>query len=199
MIDHPTPRPVIESAIYGAAGIAQHAGLTQLLLDRGADPNDEETPYHVIETYDNTVLKIVLESGKLNQASLNTILLRKADWHDEHGMQLALEHGADPNQMTIWGFTALHQALRRDNGLVIVELLLDHGADPTLTSREGRSATQIAVRRGRGEVLDEFERRGHRHRASRRRPPHCCVRSEQGRGYTVSDSSRTATRPGARG
>jgi len=160
MIDHPNPRPVLESAIYGAAGVAQHAGLTQLLLDRGADPNDEETPYHVIETYDNTVLKIVLESGRLNQASLNTILLRKADWHDEHGMQLALEHGADPNQMTIWGYTALHQALRRDNGLVIIELLLDHGANPALVDRDGRSATQIAARRGRGEVLDEFERRG---------------------------------------
>ena len=160
MIDHPTPRPVLESAIYGAAAIAQHPGLTQLLLDRGADPNDEETPYHVVETYDNTVLKIMLANGRFNQASLNTILLRKADWHDEHGIQLALEYGADPNQMTIWGFTALHQALRRDNGLVIIELLLDHGADPALAGRNGRSATLIAARRGRGEVLDVLESRG---------------------------------------
>ncbi|MGH9628871.1 MAG: hypothetical protein ACRD7E_11150 [Bryobacteraceae bacterium] len=57
MIDHPNPRPILEAAIYGAAGIAQHAELTRLLLDRGADPNDEETPYHVAETRDNTVLK----------------------------------------------------------------------------------------------------------------------------------------------
>ncbi len=49
MIDHPNPRPVVEAAIYGAAGIAQHAELTRLLLERGADPNDEETPYHVIK------------------------------------------------------------------------------------------------------------------------------------------------------
>ncbi len=160
MIDHPNPRPVLESAIYGAAGVAQHVELTRLLLERGADPNDEETPYHVPESYDNSVLRVLLESGKLNQASLNTILLRKADWHDEHGMQLALEHGADPNQMTIWGYTALHQALRRDNGLVIVELLLDHGADPALATRDGRSAALIAARRGRGEVLDVFESRG---------------------------------------
>jgi len=47
MIDHPNPRPVFEPAIYGAAGIAQHPGLKQLLLERGADPNNEETPYHV--------------------------------------------------------------------------------------------------------------------------------------------------------
>ena len=63
MIDHPNPRPVVEAAIYGAAGIAQHAGLTRLLLDRGADPNDEETPYHVAETRDNTVLKILLKAA----------------------------------------------------------------------------------------------------------------------------------------
>jgi hypothetical protein len=65
MIDHPNPRPVLEAAIYGAAGIAQHAGLTRLLLERGADPNDEETAYHVIETYDNTVLKIYLKAANL--------------------------------------------------------------------------------------------------------------------------------------
>jgi ankyrin repeat protein len=160
MIDHPNPRPVIESAIYGAAGIAQHAELTRLLLERGADPNDEETPYHVPETYDNTVLKIMLESGRLNEDSLNTILLRKADWHDEDGMQLALEHGADPNRATRWGFTSAHQALRRDNGGVIIELLLEHGADFALETRDGRSGFSIASRRGRGDVLDLLEQRG---------------------------------------
>jgi ankyrin repeat protein len=160
MIDHPTPRPTFESAIYGAAGIAQHPALTQLLLDNGADPNDEETPYHVPEGYDNTVLKIMLESGKFTQTSLNTILIRKADWHDEHGMQLALEHGANPNFMTQWGGTALHQSLRRDNGLIIVELLLNYGADPNIKSaREGKSAIDIAIHRGRGDVLNLFESR----------------------------------------
>lgn len=159
-IDYPNPRPYFESAIYGAAGIAQHAELTKLLLDHGADPNDEETPYHVPETYNNTVLKILLESGKLNQDSLNTILLRKSDWHDEHGIQLALEHGANPNALTRWGYTALHQALRRDNGLIIIELLLNHGADPTLIDREGRSSVLIATRRGRGNVLNLLEQRG---------------------------------------
>jgi ankyrin repeat protein len=159
-IYHPNARPCFESAIYGAAGIAQHPGLTKLVLERGADPNDEETPYHVVETYDNTVLKLLVESGTLNQNSLNTILLRKSDWHDEHGIQLALEHGANPNAITRWGFAALHQALRRDNGLIIIELLLNHGADPTLLDGEGRSSILIATRRGRGDVLSFLEQRG---------------------------------------
>ena len=159
MIDHPNPRPTFESAIYGAAAIARHPGLTQLLLDNGADPNDEETPYHVPEGYDNTVLRILLNSGKLSPESLNTILLRKCDWHDEHGIALALEHGANPNQITRWGFTALHQSLRRDNGLIIIELLLNHGADPTIPTRDGISAIQIAAHRGRKDALDLFQQR----------------------------------------
>jgi ankyrin repeat protein len=160
MIDHPTPRPVFESAIYGAAAIARHPALTQLLLDRGADPNDEETPYHVPEGYDNTVLRILLESGKLNPESLTTILLRKCDWHDELGIALALEHGANPYHLTRWGLTALHQAMRRDNGLIIIEQLLNHGADPTITTPHHGSAAEIAARRGRGDALDLFAQRG---------------------------------------
>ncbi|MBV9405936.1 MAG: ankyrin repeat domain-containing protein [Acidobacteriaceae bacterium] len=160
IIDHPNPRPVLEAAIYGAAGVAQHAGLTRLLLERGADPNDEETAYHVIETYDNTVLKILLESGKLNEVSLSTALLRKCDWHDLVGLRLVLESGTNPNWTTRWGLTALHQSVRRDNRLAMIELLLDYGADPAIPNREGKSALWIAVRRGRADALDLFEKRG---------------------------------------
>lgn len=160
-IDHPNSRPLLESAIYGAAGIARHPGLTRLLLDRGADPNDEETPYHVPETYDNAVMKILLESGKLNAVSITTMLLRKTDWHDEQGVQLVLQSGADPNAMTKWGDNALHHALRRDNSLKIIELLLDHAADPTLKNpHDGTSATVMAAHRGRGDVLTLFDQRG---------------------------------------
>jgi hypothetical protein len=110
MIDHPNPRPVLESAIYGAAAVARHPELTRLLLEREADPNDEETPYHVPEGYDHTVMKIVLESGKLNRSSLVTMLARKADWHDYDGLRMVLDHGADPNFITWFGHNALHHA-----------------------------------------------------------------------------------------
>ncbi|HYK58236.1 MAG TPA: ankyrin repeat domain-containing protein [Bryobacteraceae bacterium] len=160
MIDYPNPRPVLEAAIYGAAAIAQHAGLTRLLLERGADPNDEETAYHVIETYDNTVLKILLESGRFNERSLATALLRKCDWHDLEGLRLVLEYGAHPNYTTLWGLTALHQAMRRDNRIQMIEILIDYRADPALPNSEGKSAIWIAARRGRADALDLFEKRG---------------------------------------
>jgi hypothetical protein len=37
------PEPEWESAIYGAAGVAHHPELTRLLIERGGNPNDEET------------------------------------------------------------------------------------------------------------------------------------------------------------
>jgi ankyrin repeat protein len=155
------PNPEWESAIYGAAGIAHHPELTRLLLARGADPNDNEVPYHAPETHDNAALHVLVESGQLNADSLETMLLRKADWHDHDGIAYLLEHGADPNRQTRWPFTALHQALRRDNGIRIIELMLDHGADPALESHaSGQSAIAMAARRGRGDVLDLLERRG---------------------------------------
>jgi ankyrin repeat protein len=149
-----------ETALYGAAGVAHHAELTRLLLQRGADPNEEETPYHSPESYDNAALRVLVESGKLNVDSLTTMLLRKADMHDYEGMKYLLEHGADPNRMTRWRLTALHQALRRDNALANMELMLDHGADPNLTNlADGRSGVTMAARRGRGDVLALLVRR----------------------------------------
>jgi len=163
------PNPEWESALYGAAGIAHHAELTRLLLERGAEPNDEETPYHAPETYDNAALKILVESGKLNGESLGTILLRKTDWHDYEGIKWLLEHGVEPNRRTRWGKTAIHNAVLSDNHIKIIEALLEHGADPTLIADRpnrsqlpspGKSAVAMAARRGRRDVLELFERRG---------------------------------------
>jgi ankyrin repeat protein len=159
-IDTP-PRPVHEAAVYGAAGLAQHAGLTRLLLDHGADPNDEETPYRMAETYDNAVLQVLLDSGRFSEASLATVAARKCDWHDDKGLSLILDHGVNPNYRTIWKFTPFQQSIRRDNGLVMIEALLDHGADPLLSNGlDGRNAFQMAAWYGRGDILATLERRG---------------------------------------
>ena len=158
--DHEGGAPIWESALYGAAGLAQSAGVTRLLLEHGADPNDGETPYHAPEGYDNTVVELLLKSGRLDERSKAWMLARKADWHDDEGMKLVLEHGANPNFVPHWGNSALQHAVMRDNGTVMLRMLLEHGADPFLeNSREGRNAVQMAVRRGRGdlfELLDEL-------------------------------------------
>jgi ankyrin repeat protein len=162
------PNPEWESVIYGAAGIAHNADLTRLLLERGADPNDGETPYHAPETYDNAALKVLVESGKLTDDSLATVLLRKTDWHDYEGIKWLLENGVQPDRMTRWGKTALQNAVLRDNDVEIFRALLDHGSDPTLMATTPdrfhrsppKSVIEVAARRGRGDVLQLFAERG---------------------------------------
>jgi ankyrin repeat protein len=158
-----------ETLIYGAAGVAFHPGLTRLLLERGVDPNDNETPYHTPESYDNRALAVLLESGKMTAESLGTMLLRKTDMHDIDGVRLVLDHGADVNRMTPWGKTALHNALLSNNSIEIIDLLMDRGADPMIVAPRPRrcdpgvtdkSSMEIAARRGRADALNSFARHG---------------------------------------
>jgi ankyrin repeat protein len=157
------PQPVFESALYGAAGVAHHAALTRLLLARGADPNlGGEVAYHAPEGFDAEAMQAVVESGRLSDAGLTTMLHRKLDWTDLEGVRWLLEHGVDPNALSGWGDRALHHSLARDNALPLLEALLDFGADPTLRApaREDRSAVAVAARVGRADALELFGSRG---------------------------------------
>lgn len=154
------PNPTFESAIYGAAGVAHDPRVTQLLLDHGADPNDDETPYHSPEWFDDRAMKVLVESGKLTPMSMVTLLHRKLDWTDFDSVKWLLEHDTDPNTKSLWGHTALDHSLARDNDLRFLEALLDHEADPTLDSANGPNAIQRAAGMGRGDALQLFEDRG---------------------------------------
>lgn len=148
-----------ESALYGAAGVAHHTEMTRVLLERGADPNDDDAAYHSPEGYDNGPLKLMVETGKLTAENLAIMLLRKHDWHDYEGVKYLLEHGANPNFVSQRWWPPIYHAILRDNALAIIELSLDHRADPSL-GKNGRSALALAARRGRGDVLAAFEQRG---------------------------------------
>jgi ankyrin repeat protein len=154
--------PEHETPLYGAAGVAHHAPLTRLLLERGADPNDEEAVYHSPETDDQAAMAALVETGRLTRESLSMMLIRKHDWHDLEGARFLLEHGAGANgEGRTRGWRPLHHALARSNRLAIIDLLLDHGADPSLASeRDGLSGVAFAAREGRGDVLASIMRRG---------------------------------------
>jgi ankyrin repeat protein len=157
------PEPTFESVLYGAAGVAHHAALTRLLLARGADPNlGGEVAYHGAEGFENGAMEAVVESGRLSESGLTTMLHRKLDWTDLRGLSWLLAHGADPNTVTAWGDRALHHSLGRDNALRFLEVLMDAGADPSLGAPrfEGRSAVAVAAWAGRADALDLFARRG---------------------------------------
>jgi ankyrin repeat protein len=155
------PEPVFESALYGAAGVAHHADLTRVLLARGADPNlGGEVAYHAPEGFDDEAMHVVVESGRLSDAGLTTMLHRKLDWTDLGGVRWLLEHGVDPNALSAWGDRALHHSLARDNALPLLEALLDFRADPTLRAGEDRTAVAVAARSGRADALELFASRG---------------------------------------
>jgi ankyrin repeat protein len=151
--------PEYESALYGAAGVAHHAALTRLLIERGANPNDDDAVYHAPEGDDLGAMQVLVETGKVTPENLSLMLIRKHDWHDPEGVKYLLAHGADPNLKRPRGWYPLRHALARNNSLEIIELLLDHRADPHLRD-EGTSAIELAARRGRGDVLAALLKRG---------------------------------------
>lgn len=151
--------PERETALYGAAGVAHHAALSRLLLERGADPTDVEVVYHSPESYDNDAMKLVALTGKLSSDDLAMMLVRKHDWHDVEGAKWLLEHGADPNLERRRGWSPMHHALARDNNLKMFALLLDHGANPMLVV-DGLTCVARAAREGRSDVLELFVQRG---------------------------------------
>lgn len=154
------PTAQLESALYGAAGVAFCAPLTSLLLEHGADPNDEEVVYHAAEHYAHDVVQALLDAPvALTGDSLATLLLRKCDWHDLHGVQQLLQHGVDPNHAGRWPHSPLLQAIRRDNDVAIVEALIDAGADAAQVF-DGVSAVSLAAWHGRTDVLQLFAERG---------------------------------------
>ena len=155
--DH-QPAPSFESALYGAAGVAHHTGVTRLLVAHGADVNDDEVVYHAPETWDNEAVKVLVESGRMTADSMAIMLVRKHDWHDADGVSWLLGKGADPNRVTRWGRTALQHAVLRDNSVAVVETLLEHRADPALAAG-GRPAVVMAAWRGRDDLLALFSAR----------------------------------------
>jgi ankyrin repeat protein len=147
--DHPEER---ETALYGAAGIANNAALTRLLLEAGADPNDHESLYHASEFIDNSALRALL-AAKLNPDWISYCMCHKMDMEDPAGLSLFIKAGADVNRLIdggqMKGWRPLHFALFRGRSPKVIELLLNAGADPTLPAANGTTAYKLARRLGR--------------------------------------------------
>jgi hypothetical protein len=145
--DHPL------SALYGAAGKNHDPGLTKLLLDAGADPNDGESLYHSLENPACT--RLLLEHGARIEGS--NALYRALDFDNVGPLALLLEHGADPNEparnapLTDWG-TPLLWAIRRRRSPRHIAALLTAGADPSAMTPSGISAYRLALQFGLEEV-----------------------------------------------
>jgi ankyrin repeat protein len=140
------------SALYGAAGVVHDPELTRVLLEAGANPDDNESLYHATEDPDPACLALLLEHGA--RTSDTNALAHALDEERLEHVRLLLEAGADPNERA-----NLAHAVRRGRGPEFVRLLAAHGADLNQAGGETwrgnvplRTPYQHAVLRGREDV-----------------------------------------------
>jgi ankyrin repeat protein len=152
----PHPFPVL----FGCIHVSDNLALAKLLLEAGADPNDQESLYHAVERFDVDALELLYAHG-LKPEWLSYCMLHQIDLGYLAGVRWFLDHGADPDVKHPWGLSALHWAIMRPGTGQIVELLLERGADPCALTPAGLSALDMAERRhGKVEVVPALERRG---------------------------------------
>ncbi|MEM9160261.1 MAG: ankyrin repeat domain-containing protein [Verrucomicrobiota bacterium] len=152
--------------LYAASDVANNPRLTELLLQKGAKPNDGESLIHCCEHRNKECVELLLKyGGDLNQRDetygetpLSFVLgrddLSVIDW--------LLDLGADPNvRCGKRKENALHQACRRGCELRLIEKMLRLGADPLMENSEGVTPFAFALRHDRAEIVALFHERGY--------------------------------------
>lgn len=154
-------------ALYFAC-VSGNAPVAQLLLERGAEPNDGESVYHAAEHDHEDCLDLLVGHGA-------DISQSHADWGNsplyfvcghnessvlrasaERGICWLLEHGADPNVVSYTepradgtpgtGETPLHRVAASDRSTTIASQLLSHGAAVETPRADGKTAYTLAYR-----------------------------------------------------
>lgn len=137
------------SALFGAAGKDHSIAMTQLLLERGANPNDNESLYHSMESRDHTCTRLLLEAGAVVDGT--NAIGRALDFDRPEGLRLLLEHGGNPGYPGASDFPLFH-ALKRGRSLEHIQLLLDAGADKHARNKDGYTPYQFALLFGQTEA-----------------------------------------------
>jgi ankyrin repeat protein len=148
------------SALYGAAGVVHDPELTRVLLEAGANPDDNESLYHSTEAQSPECLRLLLEHGAETRGT--NALAHALDYDRIEPVRMLLEAGADPNEGAL-----LAHAVRRGRGPEFLQLLVDYGAK--LDARGGetwrgdvplRTAYAHAVLRNRADNAELLARLG---------------------------------------
>lgn len=137
------------SALYAAAGLANHPALAALLLERGADPDTRSALYHAAFHPDQLCLRLLLDHGARREG---TVALGAAiSVANTETVRLLVDAGVsvrEPIPGDALGETAddappVRAALEFRCPPELIELLLNHGADPV-----GPVSYQLATRNG---------------------------------------------------
>ena len=112
----------------------------RLLLERGANPNNQEM-YHIPSRSMSNFMDLLLEFGR--------VVRPDGMLHDaKHGfgkrVGIWLEYGVDPNARNSEGRTALHLFAARGTGKETIRTLVKSGADLEMPDAEGRTPLDLA-------------------------------------------------------
>jgi ankyrin repeat protein len=157
------------SALYAAAGLANHPALAELLLKRGADPDTPAALYHTAFHRDHVCLRLLLDHGA--RAEGPDALAAAISVDDVEAVRLLLDAGVDagrplPPQALGESYAPeppvgpVHAAVELQASTELVAVLLEGGADPDARGQDGRSAYQVAVRHGNTAVTELLRAHG---------------------------------------
>lgn len=135
------------SALYGAAGVTHHPGMTKLLLAAGATPDDNESLYHSVEARAPDCTLLLLEAGARVRGT-NTIG-RVLDYDKPALLREILAHGGDARERP-WA----HHAILRGRSVEHIHILLEAGADPGAVDQDGITLCRWAGLHGRTDVVE---------------------------------------------
>jgi ankyrin repeat protein len=137
------------SALYGAAGKNHHTGMTRLLLERGANPNDNESLYHSMESKDLTCTRLLLDAGA--KVDGTNAIGHALDYDRLDGLRLLLAYGGNPGLPGASDYPIFH-AIRRGRSVEHIQLLLDAGAERNALNSDGQTPYQSALFYGQTEI-----------------------------------------------
>jgi ankyrin repeat protein len=146
------------SCLYGATGLNNNPQLALLLLEAGANPNDNESLYHSTEHADLECARLLLKHGA--RVSGSNSLNHMLDREDPEGVRLLLDGGANLADLNHRGETSLHWAVYRRRSPQIIEMLLERGALLDARRKDGRTAYALAMQSGQRETAALLRARG---------------------------------------
>lgn len=151
--------PLHFAAIYG------HAGISQYLLDNGADTKAQDisgaTPLHEAVRYGNVeiVRQLLAAGANVNgQDSLGKtpllVLIPQEKQAEIYG--LLLSSGANVNQKDTYGDTILHVASMSKISPEILRLFTEAGADINIRNKKGLTPIATSIEHGQAEQVNFF-------------------------------------------
>jgi ankyrin repeat protein len=135
--------------------------ITQLLLDRGAVPTDNDL-YLAGFADDHQCLRMLIDHADVRTIA-RMALAAPIGGNDAEGVRLLLEAGADPGQYhddNDQSSPVIYAAVRSNCAAEIIEMLLARGAEPGLPGTDGRSPLALATSMGRTDLAEVLRQHG---------------------------------------